>query len=202
MAQSSSTNMPYINQLSAVDTVRSSDQVPIYDSSNGDARRASMALIRSFVLENYISSLTQSAAALTDNDFMAVYVAVQNEDQKVPLTSVATYIQDKLGIAPFTSQYASPSATGFTVNITNNGSDVWLILTPTAGYAAGTIVLPPVADVVDKQEVSINCTQQVNALTVNGNGAIAVTGEPLVLAADDFFRLRYDLPSSTWYRVG
>jgi hypothetical protein len=59
-----------------------------------------------------------------------------------------------------------------------------------------------VATVVDKQEVLVNCTQQVTALTVNGNGAVAVTGEPASLGADDYFRLKYDAIMRTWYRVG
>ena len=108
------------------------------------------------------------------------------------------------GIPQFDSQYAAPSASGFSVTIApvTAGDNVHLILTPTAGYAAGTIILPAVAGVIDKQEVLVNCTQQVTALTINGNGAVAVTGEPTSLGADDFFRLKYDIVVQTWYRVG
>ena len=77
-----------------------------------------------------------------------------------------------------------------------------MILTPLAGYATGTIVLPAVGNIVDKQEVIVNTTQAVTTLTVDGNGAVAVTGEPSGLAANDFFRLKYDLTVQTWYRVG
>ena len=44
--------MTTINQLSAVDAVVSSDQVPIYSSSNGDARKASMSVIKDYVLSD------------------------------------------------------------------------------------------------------------------------------------------------------
>jgi hypothetical protein len=104
--------------------------------------------------------------------------------------------------ASLTTQYASPSATGFNVQITDGSASIHLILTPLAGYAAGTITLPAVGNVVDKQEVLVNCTQAVTTLTVAGNGAVAVTGEPSTLAANDFFRLKYDATMQTWYRVG
>jgi len=155
--------MPTINQLSTT-TPAASDQVAIYSSANGDARKASF-------------------------------------------TSVATLMQGLLtfpstGFPQYTTQYAAPSATGFNVAVTGSGVNVWLILTPTAGYADGTITLPAVATVVDKQEILVNCTQQVTTLTFSANGASAVTGEPATLAADSFFRLRYDAATSTWYRVG
>ena len=159
--------MPQINQLSAVDQLAAGDSFPIFDTSNGDARKVSASALLAFMQAN--------------------------------LT-----FPDVTGVPQFETQYAAPSATGFSVTIapTTAGDNVHLILTPTAGYAAGTIVLPPVANVIDKQEVLVNCTQQVTALTVNGNGAVAVTGEPTSLGSDDFFRLKYDATVQTWYRVG
>jgi hypothetical protein len=151
--------MTTINQLSAVDSVVSSDQVPIYSSTNGDARKASMNVLKQFIL-----------ADATAND-------------------------DKI------SQYAAPAATGFSVSILDTSSSIWLILTPLAGYAAGTIVLPAVANCVDRQELLVNCTQSVATLTINANGA-TVVGAPTTLAANAFFRLRFDDVLNTWYRVG
>lgn len=151
--------MPTINQLSAVDQVQPSDQVPIYSSRNGDARKASMSAIAAF------------------------------------LQSLITSVDDKI------TQYSAPSATGFSVQINDSSESVWLVLTPVAGYAAGSIVLPSVANCIDHQEVLINCTQAVTALTVSGNGA-TVTGAPTTLAANGFFRLRFDGVTDTWYRVG
>lgn len=144
---------------------------------------------------------------ISAGDLLAVYVQSNGDARKAALSVLLDYIQDNLtfpsaGAPQFTTQYAAPSASGFSVSITSGSNNIHLILTPTAGYAAGTIVLPPVGVLIDKQEVLVNTTQQVTTLTVNGNGAIAVTGEPGTLAADDFFRLRYDLTTQTWYRVG
>ncbi len=152
--------MATINQLSAVDEVVASDLVPIYSSSNGDARKASMA-----VLAAYIKNL------MTSSDDMV-------------------------------TQYNSPAATGFTATINNGSDSIWLLLTPLAGYAAGTIVLPAVANCVDRQELLVNTTQAVTTLTINGNGATAVVGAPTTLAANAFFRLRFDAVQKSWYRVG
>lgn len=151
--------MTTINQLSAADTLTTSDQVPIYSSTNGDARKASMSLLASFIL-------AQSSVS----------------DDKV-------------------TQYNSPASTGFNVQVNNASTSIWLILTPLAGYAAGTITLPQVSQCADKQEILVNCTQAVTTLTLAGNGA-TVLGAPTTLAANAFFRLRFDAVLDVWYRVG
>jgi hypothetical protein len=151
--------MPTINQLSATDQVQSGDQVPIYSQSNGDARKASLAVLKAFFQEGLTAS-----------------------DDKI-------------------TQYSAPSATGFSVQVQDGSNSIWLVLTPTAGFAAGTIVLPALANCVDSQEILVNCTQVVTTLTVNGNGS-TVTGAPATLAANNFFRLRFDAVTDTWYRVG
>lgn len=151
--------MPSINQLNAVDTLTAGDLLPVYSSSNGDARKASLSVLAEYV------------------------------------RSTITVADDKV------SQYAAPSATGFTVQVNDDSDNVWLILTPTGGFAAGTIKLPALANCVDRQDILVNCTQSVTALTINGNGA-TVTGAPTTLAANAYFRLRFDAVTKTWYRVG
>lgn len=160
--------MPEINQLTAVTSVSSGDQLPIYSSANGDARKCSVNVL-------------------------------------------ATYMQDNLNFgtgtaqAQYVTQYAAPAATGFTVNIdagTDGTDNVWLILTPLAGYAAGTITLPAAGTLNDRQLVNVNCTQSVTTLTVALNGAVAAVGAPTTLAANAFFTLRYDAVTNNWYRVG
>lgn len=132
-------------------------------------------------------------------------VNVNGQDYRLLPSSLLDYIAENLAFqTAMQTQYYAPSATAFSVTIapTTAGDSVHLILTPAAGYADGTIVLPAVADVVDGQEVLVNCTQSVAALVVSGNGAVAVTGEPTALSANDFFRLKYDAVLQTWYRIG
>lgn len=142
---------------------------------------------------------------IQSSDKMLIWSDGNGDSRKTSLQLLTSYLQDALtfpSAADFTTQRAAPSATGFSVAITDGSDDIHLILTPVAGYATGTITLPAVANAVDKQEVLVNSTQAVTTLTINGNGAGAVTGEPSTLAANDFFKLKYDLGTLTWYRVG
>ena len=146
---------------------------------------------------NQLSQIDQ----LQLSDLLAVYSAANSDARKASITQLFDLLQENLVAQDDKlTQYAAPSSTGFTVNVQNEGS-TWLLLTPTGAFAAGTIVLPAVATVQDRQELLVNCTQAVTTLTVSGNGA-TVTGAPSTLAANAFFRLRFDLPSQVWYRVG
>lgn len=129
-------------------------------------------------------------------------VNINGQDYRVSATALLAFIQSGLADdSGFVTQYAAPSSTGFSVSIAEPSADTHLILTPTGAFAAGTIVLPVAATAEDRQELLVNCTQAVTTLTISGNGA-TVTGAPTTLAANAFFRLKYDAPTSVWYRVG
>lgn len=153
--------MPEINQLTAVDAVSAGDSVPIFASSQGDARKASMS-----VLAAYIQSLLTAAGG-------------------------------------YETQYHAPSATGssVTVNPTTEGESVHLLMTPTATFAAGTVVLPALAECEHGQQVLVTSTQAITTLTVSGNGS-TVNGAPTTMAANSFFTLRFDGVLDAWYRAG
>ena len=142
--------------------------------------------------------------SLSGGDQLAVYDASNGDARKSSLTLLKEWLEDNLSLTNAgqpNTQYASPSATAFSVQITDADDSIHLILTPTGTFADGTIVLPAVASAVDKQTVLVNSTQIVTTLVVDGNGAVAVTGEPATLAANDFFTLKYDALTQTWYRV-
>lgn len=103
----------------------------------------------------------------------------------------------------FITQYFAPNATGWSVLVApaDDDGNVFLLVTPNAGYAAGTITLPAAATCVDQQQLLVTCTQAVTALAVAGNGS-TVNGAPTTLAANGFFRLRFDGVLHAWYRVG
>jgi hypothetical protein len=143
---------------------------------------------------NQLSSMD----SLSGGDLLAVWATSNGDTRKASMSLLLSFIQANLTqTGSLTTQYAAPSATGFTVTVAQG--DTWLILTPTATFAAGTIVLPTSA--ADKSEVSVNCTQIVTALTVSAGGT-TVTGAPTTLAAANaFFTMRYDAATSAWYRV-
>lgn len=119
----------------------------------------------------------------------------------VVMSALAAQIATDGGIE---TQYSAPAATGFSVTIAPSvaGNNVWLLLTPVAGYAAGTIVLPALDTLVDGQEVIVSTTQAITTLTVSLNGATAANGAPTTMAANAYFRLKYDATLSSWYRIG
>ena len=132
-------------------------------------------------------------------DLLAVWSTNNGDTRKASMNLLLSFMQANLTLpGSLTTQYAAPSATGFSVTVALG--DTWLLLTPTATFAAGTIVLPSAP--ADKDEVSVNCTQIVTALTVSGAGR-TVTGAPTTLAAANaFFTMRFDAATNAWYRVG
>lgn len=154
----------------------------------------------------YINQLN-AVDTLAAGDNIAVGSSSYGDDRRAALTTLLSWIQtnltivDALAFANYLTQYAAPSATGQNIQVTDADDNIHLIITPVAGYAAMTITLPTSTNVIDKQELLVNCTQNVTTLTIDGNGA-SVVGEPTAITANDFFRLKYDLPGTTWYRVG
>lgn len=134
------------------------------------------------------------------------YDPTNGVDRRASLATIAAEVASINGSATngFERQGYSPAATGWSVTVAPDvsGASVHMLITPVAGYAAGTIVLPAVATVIDGQEVLVTCTQSVTTLTVSANGATAVNGAPTTLAANAFFRLRFDEINDSWYRVG
>ena len=147
---------------------------------------------------NKLSTVT----ALSSGDLVALFSNSNGTDVAATLATLVAFIQSSLttGDKPI-AQYAAPNATGFSVTITpvTTGADVWLLLTPAAGYAAGTIVLP--ASPVEGQEIEVTCTQSVTTLTVSLNGAAAAYGAPSTLAANAIFRMRYVSITNAWYLI-
>lgn len=140
---------------------------------------------------------------ISGGDQVVLWKNDQGDFLGISFTDLVTALGGVLSVGrpePVT-QYAAPSATAFSVPITDSDRDVHLILTPAAGYADGEIVLPAPSNARDKQLVIVNCTQAVAAFVVDGNGALAVTGAPTALLANEFFTMCYDLPTQTWYRI-
>ncbi len=143
-------------------------------------------------------------------DSVPVYSSANGDARRVSLTALLEFIEDNLSSSSssFASQYSAP-LTGTTVTIGSTADDadgsenVHLILTPAGTLSALTIKFPLSTDLVDKQEVLINCTQIVTTLSFNTNGANDVVGEPTTFAAANAFaKFKYDALLGNWYRVG
>lgn len=140
-----------------------------------------------------------STDQLSASDLLAVFSTANGDARKASLSTLAAFLETLLDQpSGFQTQYFAPNATGFAVTVSPavEGANVWLLMTPNAGYAAGTITLPSVPH--DGQEVRVSSTQAVTALTVNGG---TINGAPTALAANGFFKLAYDGTLNAWFRV-
>lgn len=137
-----------------------------------------------------------AVATVSDGDQFPIWSAENGDTRRAPASVVKAYMLDGDASRTLQTAYAAPSATGFTVTLTGT-NDLWLVLTPTAGFAAGTIVLPSAPE--DHQQVDVYCSTAITALTVSA-GSIA--GAPTTLAANGFFAMRYEAVMGIWRRVG
>lgn len=144
-----------------------------------------------------------AVATLNGSDLVPIYSSGNGDARKASMTVIAAFIQSLLTAAGgMMTQYFAPNATGYsvTVNPETDGQSVWLLMTPTAGFATGTVILPALAECVDGQQVRITSTQAVPAFTVNGNGA-TVNGAPASLVANGFITFQYNGVFQSWYRI-
>jgi hypothetical protein len=148
-----------------------------------------------------MATIDQLSAIDTLSDSDHLVVSVNGDSKKVTVANLRTAMDDgNPANDGKITQRDAPSASPFTTTITQSSTSVWLILTPTGTLAVGTIALPGVGYATDGQEVLVNTTQAVTALTVSASG-LTVTGAPTTLAANAAFRMRYDAVNTTWYRV-
>lgn len=136
-------------------------------------------------------------------DSVVVWSANNQDFRSFPFEGLVEKIQEsieKVDYPPIHIQHFNPNA-DFTLNIENHESGTYLILNPSVSIATGSIKLPERYDVIDGQVLLVACAQQVNNFSVDGNNALVI-GAPNALAANGFFKLKYDKLSNTWYRVG
>jgi len=145
---------------------------------------------------------------LTAGDLLPIWRANNSDTRKTSLTTLQAFMQANLtfpsvaaGVSQFVVQYAAPVATGFTVTLVSTSNNQWLIMSPLATYATGTITFPPVASCVDNQEILIYSTQIVTTLTLSGNGA-TIAGSPGFISANGALRFKYNALGSVWYIIG
>jgi len=140
---------------------------------------------------------------LTAGDLLPIWRANNSDTRKTSLTTLQAYMQANLTFSAgqFVVQYAAPAATSFTVTLLSNTNNQWLILTPLAAYAAGTITFPLLSTVTDNQEIIIFSTQAVTTLTLSGNGA-TIVGAPTGISQNGALRFKFNSLATTWYVIG
>lgn len=144
-----------------------------------------------------------NASPLSASDNLMIFSTANGDQRRASITELAALLAT-MGqpMVRESAQSFAPSATGFNVTITpvTPGNDKWLRMTPTGALAAGTVTLP--LSPIDGQEALVTSTQAVTALGIGLNGATAVNGAPTTIAANGFFKLRYDAVFTSWFRIG
>lgn len=143
-----------------------------------------------------------AADQVSGSDLLALWSQANGDSRKVSLTNFIAWLNGQQIATQDNkiTQYSAP-LTGATVQVTDNQNSVWLILTPAGTIATLTLKLPLSSNVLDRTEILVNSTQIVTTLSFDANGA-SILGAPTTLAANGFFRLRFDTVMQTWYRVG
>lgn len=148
-----------------------------------------------------INKLT-AADSIGGGDLFAVYIQQNGDARKVAASVLLEYIKQNLGQSGYTEQAVVVASNGFNIPVLSNGSNIWLLVNPSQAFDSGTITLPPVGELADGQEVLVFCGRQVDNISIDANGAVAVRGAPTALPADSHFNLRFAASSQTWYAIG
>lgn len=134
-------------------------------------------------------------------DSVVIWSGDNGDFRGVPLDVLKEAIKPEQGNqSSLLVQHFNPNA-NFTLNIDNHEVGTYLVLNPSTSITAGSITLPERYEVTDGQVVLVACSQQVTNFSVDGDNALVI-GAPNALAANGFFKLKYDKLSNTWYRVG
>ncbi|QIC70760.1 hypothetical protein [Acinetobacter indicus] len=134
------------------------------------------------------------------NDSVVLWSANNQDFRGVPLNALKEAIKEQANQSSLPVQHFNPNS-NFTLNIDNHEVGTYLVLNPSTSITTGSIKLPERYEVTDGQVVLVACSQQVTNFSVDGNNALVI-GAPNALAANGFFKLKYDKLSNTWYRVG
>jgi hypothetical protein len=148
-----------------------------------------------------IDQLSQ-AGSIGDADEVALFSKANGTTRKVSGSQLAAYVLAAIEGTPDETVYSLSAAGGFTVTAlpAAPSAGVWAQITLTTAAPAGTVILPGIDDRAHGQEVLVTITQVVTALAVNGGDA-ALSGAPTTAGPSTPFRMKYDLPSNTWYRI-
>jgi hypothetical protein len=124
------------------------------------------------------------------------------QDYKYQAQSLVDYFNSKITETDtFQTQLAIPVNLGSTT-IGAAGVSSWLIMNPAGTIATYAVTFPTVLTLVDNQEILITTTQEITSFSLFAPGASTVYGAPTTLAANAFFKMKYNQSTNCWYRVG
>jgi hypothetical protein len=138
---------------------------------------------------------------ISSGDQLPVYSPNNGDARRTSIGSLLTYFQQTFASPTLSTNLYVP-ATGFNITVpTPVSNDQWMLLQPAGTLAAGTITLPLNTGVPDGTTVLITTTQEITSLTIALNGATAIFGGVVSLAAGTATAIRFYQPTNSWYQI-
>lgn len=133
-------------------------------------------------------------------DKVPVFVQGNGDARAATMSVLLDFVEANFASPDYVTQIFAPSSSGTTIQFVPQAANLWAIINPTGAFAALTLVLPsPVGEVfADGAQILVTCSNSVDVLTINGNGA-TVFGAPTALGVGGFFTLRYNKLQTRWY---
>ena len=167
--------MPTISQLTAVSSVTDTDQVPVYSTDNGDARKASLSVIKTYVLTDpNFTNATLTNAVLITPDLGTPSAGNLIHCIGLPL---ATGVTGNLGLANGGS--GASTADGALTNF--GGTTVGKALFTAVDAAAGRTAIGAAASGVNSDITSLTGLTTALSLTQGGTGQNTLAGARSVI---------------------
>ena len=117
------------------------------------------------------------------------------------LSTIATFIQSLLTSAAVYIPVYSVPLTGATLSDDGNTYNKWLIIQPLGTIAALTVTFPSQGVAIDGQEIALNSTQTITALTIVAAGS-TVIGANSGLSTTTPIVFKYNQALNVWFRFG
>lgn len=145
---------------------------------------------------NKLPVMTTTASA---GDLLPLYVNDAGATYKLPLSALLTYVEENFASPEYTT-VTSSAPDGGTLDLTEETTNQWVILSPSSTIPNFDIALPLAP--IDGQQVVVVCGEagQISSLGWT-SPLIPIAGEPTGLGPGGFGALRYSSLTNTWFCV-
>jgi len=137
---------------------------------------------------------------MTGQELVPMYLQANGFAEYGLLDSLVEYVKQTITAPTFDTTINVP-VNGFDLTMTADSNNQWLCLRPAGTLATGTVRVPAKGTAGDGQEIIISSTETITSLTVDDNGATAISGTITTIDADSPIRLKYNTNTDTWYKV-
>jgi hypothetical protein len=174
--------MPTINQLPTASSLSSSDQIPVYSSSNGDARKASLTTLRTWFEDNFASPEFETVLEAPTGSGFNIQLAASTENIWLIANPTGAFAAGTVTLPPvadcFDGQQIIVTCSQAVTALTVAGNGATIVGAPTALGTGGFFSLR-----FRESQDTWYCTSQSLGGTDVFTGDVTVQGD-LILSGD------------------